>query len=371
MDINTFKQKKIEKSLREKEYLLSEAQRIAHVGSWELDLIHNQLTWSDEVYRIFGLDPQVFEATYEAFLEAVHPEDRTAVDEAYTRSLQEGKEGYEIEHRVIQKHTRKVRFVKEKCYHIRDESGVPIRSVGMIHDISDMKEAEHLRDDIERMTRHDLRTPLNGILGAVQLLKGDETVSSEAREYLDLIEKSGRHMLSMIDGSLSLYKMEQGSYKLDPENLRLEALFHDIQKEFEAELAARRTKLLITYEQTENVSDMAYFVRGEYSLCYSLFSNLIQNAIDACERGESIIVTVRRERPGWVTVSIWNKKPIPKTVQKRFGEKYSTSGKARGTGLGVYSAILMIKTQGGRFRWSSSENSGTAISVELPGAEKK
>jgi PAS domain S-box-containing protein len=134
--------KQTEESLRQSQERLKRSQEIAHLGSWELDLTNNSLTWSDEAYRIFGLKPQEFAATYEAFLEAVHPDDRAAVDIAYSSSVREGRYSYEIEHRVINKVTGEVRYVHEKCQHVRDESGRIIRSIGMVHDITERKEIE-------------------------------------------------------------------------------------------------------------------------------------------------------------------------------------------------------------------------------------
>lgn len=134
--------RQVETELRESEQRLKRAQEIAHLGSWELDLVRNQLTWSDEVYRIFGLQPQEFGATYEAFLEAVHPEDRSAVDAAYSGSIREGRDQYEIEHRVVRRGSGEIRIVHEKCEHFRDEAGQIIRSIGMVHDITERKQAE-------------------------------------------------------------------------------------------------------------------------------------------------------------------------------------------------------------------------------------
>ena len=136
------RRKQAEESLRRSEERLKRAQEIAHLGSWELDLVDNRLIWSDEVYRIFGLEPQEFAATYEAFLERVHPDDREAVDAAYSGSIRENRDTYEIEHRVIRKDTGEIRFVQERCQHFRDASGTIIRSVGMVHDITERKRAE-------------------------------------------------------------------------------------------------------------------------------------------------------------------------------------------------------------------------------------
>ncbi len=126
---------------------MNRSQEISHLGSWELDLQTNQLTWSDEVYRIFGLQPQEFGASYQAFLDAIHPEDRQRVDAAYTGSVREGRDSYEIEHRIVRKATGEVRIVHERCEHSRDASGRIIRSVGMVQDITERKKAEEgLRD---------------------------------------------------------------------------------------------------------------------------------------------------------------------------------------------------------------------------------
>ena len=137
---------------------LKNAEEISHLGSWELDLASDHLTWSDEVYRIFGLEPQEFQATYAAFLERVHPDDRAAVDAAYSGSIREGRDTYEIEHRVLRSDGG-IRFVHEKCQHIRDASGKIVRSVGMVHDITERKNAEYLRDRFISAVTHELRTP--------------------------------------------------------------------------------------------------------------------------------------------------------------------------------------------------------------------
>jgi len=128
-------------ALRHSEEHLRRSQQVAHLGSWELDIDKNDLKWSDEVYRIFGLRPQQFDATYEAFLAAVHPDDRQKVDDAYTESLRELKETYEVEHRVVRPDG-KIRYVQERCEHRKDRSGRIARSFGMVQDVTEQKLAE-------------------------------------------------------------------------------------------------------------------------------------------------------------------------------------------------------------------------------------
>lgn len=145
--------KQAEKKIKEKEELLIKAQEIAHLGSWSLNLETNCLTWSDEIYRIFGIDLKESSATYENFLDSVHPDDREAVHSTYSNSIKEGKNNYMIEHRIVRMHSGEVRYVFEKCEHIRDASGKIVRSVGMVHDITEQKQAEEkLRENEQKLT---------------------------------------------------------------------------------------------------------------------------------------------------------------------------------------------------------------------------
>ncbi|MBK9391995.1 MAG: PAS domain S-box protein [Bacteroidetes bacterium] len=121
---------------------MTEVQALAKTGSWELDVVNNKLTWSDEVYRLFGCQPQELKASYEGFLGFSHPEDRKKVDEAYSGSLRDGVNTYEIEHRIIRPNTGEVRHVHERCVHFLSNTGKVIQSIGMVQDITDRIIAE-------------------------------------------------------------------------------------------------------------------------------------------------------------------------------------------------------------------------------------
>ncbi|HLP97420.1 MAG TPA: PAS domain-containing protein [Sideroxyarcus sp.] len=126
-----------ESELRKSETLLKESQQLAQVGSWELDLVNDILYWSDETYRIFEIDPARFAATYAAFLATVHPDDRTLVNEAYTRSVQE-RTPYNIVHRLLFADGR-LKYVREWCETFYGEAGQPLRSVGTTQDITEQQ----------------------------------------------------------------------------------------------------------------------------------------------------------------------------------------------------------------------------------------
>ncbi|MCD6577323.1 MAG: PAS domain S-box protein [Anaerolineaceae bacterium] len=133
-------------SLLESEVRLKKAEHLAQMGYWELDLVKNTLLWSDEVYRIFGLKPQEFHATYEAFLDNIHPDDRQFVNKAYTDSLKD-RTTYDIVHRLLLKDGT-LKYINEQCETIFDESGTPLRSIGTIQDITKIKQAEERIDHL-------------------------------------------------------------------------------------------------------------------------------------------------------------------------------------------------------------------------------
>ncbi len=136
------RRKNAEAALHESRALLSEAERIAHLGSWKLDLGSGRLRWSDEVFRIFGLPVEEDGLTYETFLERVHPGDRATVDAAYSKSVRDGADGYEIEHRIVKRDTGEIRHVHERCFNTRGADGQVVSSTGFVHDITERRRAE-------------------------------------------------------------------------------------------------------------------------------------------------------------------------------------------------------------------------------------
>jgi PAS domain S-box-containing protein len=162
---------------------LAEAQHVAGLGSWVMNFEDDRLIWSDEMYRIFGLSREAFDGMYRSFLEAIYPEDRDAVHEAYTASLVEGGR-YDIEYRILRPSDGLVRWGYARCEHERDVNGKVLRSVGTVLDITDRKEAKL---SLELMNR-ELGHRVGNLLAVAQaIISLTDEASLSTAEFRDSI----------------------------------------------------------------------------------------------------------------------------------------------------------------------------------------
>ena len=227
-------------------------------------------------------------------------------------------------------------------------------------------EAEKLKQDVDHIVRHDMKTPLNGVIGFVDVLINDETmVVEQRREFLKIVQDSAYKALHMVNLSLGIFRMEKGDYQLTPVEVDLLPLLHRVLADIKSQIT---NKKLIQILELNNapVKETDHFpVFGEELLCYSMFANLIKNAVEASPREGNLTISMRREQ-SMTFVEIHNRGTVPEAIRARFFEKYVTSGKQHGTGLGTYSAKLIAQTQGGDLSMTSSEGEGTCITVQLP-----
>lgn len=141
----------IQNSLYENLKILYKTQEIGNLGSWVYDIKKDKLTWSNQVYKIFGVKEDAFVPTYNNFLSLVHPLDREIVHEKCQESIRNGLDGFEIEHRIVVPEKNEIKIVFEKCEHIKDQKGNILRSIGFIQDITEQKRIqEELRVSEER-----------------------------------------------------------------------------------------------------------------------------------------------------------------------------------------------------------------------------
>ncbi len=162
MSMDITQSKDAEENIRKNQDLLRESQRIAHLGSWELDLTNYALYWSDEVYRIFEIVPNLFGASYPAFLELVHPEDVDYVNKSYNDSVT-NKTLYNIIHRIKFPDGR-IKYLHEQAETFYDFAAIPIRTVGTVHDITQMKQAEILLQQNEHKFQQVVENISDGLM---------------------------------------------------------------------------------------------------------------------------------------------------------------------------------------------------------------
>jgi signal transduction histidine kinase len=226
-------------------------------------------------------------------------------------------------------------------------------------DVTDRRKAEELREDVERITRHDLKSPLSAILTLPQFLLESKNLTDREREMVRLMLESGRRMQSMITLSLSLYQMERGAYELTPDVLDLAGLVRSIWGESGGPYRSARMDLVI------RSSEDPFPAMGEELLCYTMLANLIKNALEASSPGDSVEVRLGRE-PGWAVLEVANAGDVPEDIRERFFDKYATSGKHGGTGLGTYTARLIAEVHGGKVEMETGKGDGTVVRVRLP-----
>ena len=147
--------KEAEEAVRRSEARLAQAQRVAHLGGWEWDLRTGKISWSDEVYRIYGLAPQEFVPSFERFMEIVHPDDREPLERAVNGTLHD-QEPYDLEHRIVRRDG-EVRVVHRQAEVVREEGGEPLKVVGTVHDVTERKALE---GQLEHRALHDPLTDL-------------------------------------------------------------------------------------------------------------------------------------------------------------------------------------------------------------------
>lgn len=233
-----------------------------------------------------------------------------------------------------------------------------------LRDISERKHMEQIKDDVGRILQHDLVSPLNPIVSLPQLLMDDANITADQKRILGMISKAGLRMLNMIRLSLNLYKMEQGSYAFTAQAVDLLGTFRDILADLSERARSRKVLVRIVIWNRLALPRDAFWVLAESGLCYSMFSNLILNGIEASPQGG--VVTINLDHDGKARVAIHNSGAVPEEIRGTFFDKYVTKGKAHGTGLGTYSARLIALTLGGDIRMETSEENGTTVHVELP-----
>ncbi len=354
--------------LRQSEQSLARAQEIAHLGSWELDLVKDKLTWSDEVYRIFGLKPQEFGATYEAFLKHVHPDDRKAVDTAYSKSVRDGEDFYEIEHRVIRADSGEIRFVHEKCEHFRNEAGKIVRSVGMVHDITERKQYEQQlkrsNENLEQfayVASHDLQEPLRVMASYSQLLERryKEKLGQDANDFIGFIVDAAGRMQTLITDLLTYSRAGR-------QNLTLSRVdCNEVMRKVTSSLS----KVIETDNAVITWDELPVLSGAEVSFT-QLFQNLVGNAIKfKGPKPPEIKIAARQVNNQWLFSFSDNGIGIESQYQERIFQIFQrlhSRNEYAGTGIGLSICKKIVENWGGRIWVESRPGEGSVFYFTVP-----
>lgn len=225
-----------------------------------------------------------------------------------------------------------------------------------------LRDSFRLREEVERIARHDLKTPLASIASVPRLLRERRAPDALEDELLGTVERAALRVLTMVNLSLDLFRMEEGTYRLRAQAVDLGAIAQTVARELQAHARSKDLRLVL------DLPGEPVFAQGEELLCYSTIANLLKNALEASPEGGVVRVTLRLASDGngdAVELDVHNAGQVPEEVRDRFFEKYATYGKDGGTGLGAYSARLMARVQRGSLRMASGAD-GTTLALRLP-----
>ncbi|MBI4804512.1 MAG: PAS domain S-box protein [Desulfovibrio sp.] len=345
--------------LREEYLSLAQSAPDAIIAS---DATGRVVFWNVAAQNLFGYEPG--EIMGKSVILLMPERYRERHEEGFAKALEAGKAlkpSAPLECEAVRKDG--VEFPIE-ITHSSWRRGADIFFAAFIRDITERKRYEKLREDVERIVRHDLKSPLLGIVGFAKLLMEDSALPEKEQEWARLIYESGMQMNHLLTNSQAMLRIHEGSYRVTPKPVDLVKLLEDLGKRFEP--AMREKGVSFTCEiGPAKKGDQACNLLGEEAFLDDMLSNLIKNAVEASPEGERVDVNVRHEG-GYVIIDIHNKGVIPPQVREKFFQAYVTSGKEGGTGLGAHSAFLIAKAHNGEISFTTGEPDGTHIVVRLP-----
>lgn len=378
--------KRLEQRLRRIERLMVDTQGVAHLGIWEWDVSEPTATWSDELYRIYGLSPDTYTPTYENYLAMVHPDDRQRVMDATNRVFHEHVP-YSHDERILLADG-SMRYLHTWAHPVLDDDGKLVRLVGVCQDVTEQKRAEarimELNRDLEQrvaertrtierslrdveafnaMISHDLRAPLQVIAMTCQLMAMDKSEPLPPRfaGHLERVKRSADHMTQLVNDLLALAHV--GGAAIERTDVDLSAMA--------AEIMANLRRLAPGREATIDIAP-GLACRADAGLMRSVMENLLGNAWKYSSRVAHAHIamgsTLLDGRPAFfVRDNGAGFEPSEATRLFRPFERLHKASEFTGTGVGLAVVQRIMERHGGQIQAQGEPGKGATFTFDVGG----
>ncbi|MGE0130785.1 MAG: PAS domain-containing protein [Blastocatellales bacterium] len=376
--------KRAEEALRESEQRLKLSLTAGRAGTWEWRIKDDKLIWSEEYYDLLGMRPGDMESTLENFLLCIHPEDRDRMLAEMSEVLQERKDA-EHEFRFIRPDGG-VRWAQSKAQLTLDETGEPEKMVGITIDITTRVQAqmeleESLRkeqearahaeaanrskDEFVAMVSHELRSPLNAMLGWSKILKKGGVDAKTQAHAVEVIERSARNQQTLIEDLLDIARIAGGKLRLETRPVNLARVVETAADVVRPAVTAREIDLRLSIKSADEVT-------GDSDRLQQVVWNLLSNAVKFTPHGGRVEVVLERIGP-WAQITVTDTgrgikaEDLP-FIFDRFRQADSL-GARRSAGLGLGLALVknLVELHGGQVSAESvGEGQGASFTVKLP-----
>jgi signal transduction histidine kinase len=352
-----------EQSLATANASLGEAQRLAHVGSWEWEIEPDRVTWSDELFRIYGVKPRATPLSHEEFLRRVHPKDRDLVRDAVGGALAELR-SFETTHRIVLDDGTE-RTVQGRGGVVLDGDGRPVRMVGTSQDVTERQLLEEVRENILVAVSHELRTPLTAIVGFAATLndRGSQLSADMRREMIDHLAQQAHKLQRLLSDLLDLDRLRRARMRavLEPTDVA----------ELVAQVLAGQNgdgrRIELDAEPAVANVDPAKLER--------IVENLVGNAIRHTPPGTAVSVCVANDDDGVLIQVDDAGAGVPDAEKEEIFELFargaSADPSAPGTGVGLALVAQFTALQGGRAWVEDNPGGGASFRVLLPANRKQ
>ncbi|MBA2271284.1 MAG: PAS domain-containing sensor histidine kinase [Chthoniobacterales bacterium] len=330
----------------------AEIQRLAQLGSWEWDIVANVVTWSDELYRIYGVAPGAFEATYDAFLSRIHPDDRDMVNDTVQRAYAE-RASYAFDHRFVRPDG-SVGWLHGRGNVLADEQGEPLRLHGVAIDITVRKRSEQFLREFIANASHELRTPAAAISQAAFVLANDTLTPGDRAAAMDALTRQAERLRGLSTNLLDLAALDEGARSV---MLVPVALGEHVRNAAAVSPQADDATLTIDI-------DAALAVRADPTELERVFVNLLANAHE--HGGPNVSVTARRQAEE-VMVDVGDDGPgVPDDyLQDMFAPFAKRRTTGQGSGLGLAIVDQLMAAFGGTISYHHAEPHGAVFTLRF------